>query len=153
MEKQTSNCLLSDEKIYKVGYYVSLFGTALLLLWIGIFKFTTAEANAVKPLIENHFLTFWVYNLMSVQTVSNIVGAIEIMLALLLLFSPFFPKLGRYAAYGMIVTFLVTISYLFTTPNMWRKVEWMPVTDFFILKDVVLLGFSLMLVKETNKNN
>ncbi|MFK8266068.1 DUF417 family protein [Capnocytophaga cynodegmi] len=153
MEKQTSNCLLSDEKIYKAGYYVSLFGTALLLLWIGIFKFTMAEANAVKPLIENHFLTFWVYNLMSVQTVSNIVGVIEIMLALLLLFSPFFPKLGRYAAYGMIVTFLVTISYLFTTPNMWRKVEWMPVTDFFILKDVVLLGFSLMLVKETNKNN
>lgn len=90
---------------------------------------------------------------MSVQTVSNIVGAIEIMLASLLLLSPFFPKLGRYAAYGMIVTFLVTISYLFTTPNMWRKVEWMLVTDFFILKDVVLLGFSLILVKETNKNN
>ncbi|MFK8302936.1 DUF417 family protein [Capnocytophaga stomatis] len=146
MEKQTSNCPLSDEKIYKIGYYVSLFGIALILFWIGIFKFTTAEANAIKPLVENHFLTFWAYDLMSVQAVSNLVGIVEIALALLLLLSPFFPKLGKYAAYGMIVTFLVTISYLFTTPNMWRKVEWLPITDFFILKDVVLLGFSLMLV-------
>ncbi|GET46336.1 DUF417 family protein [Capnocytophaga felis] len=146
MEKQISNCPLLDEKIYKIGYYVSLFGTVLILFWIGIFKFTTAEANAIKPLVENHFLTFWVYDLMSVQAVSNIVGIIEIILASLLLLSPFFPKLGKYAAFGMIITFLVTISYLFTTPNMWRKVEWLPITDFFILKDVVLLGFSLMLV-------
>lgn len=146
MEKQISNCPLSDEKIYKIGYYVSLFGTALILFWIGIFKFTTAEANAIKPLVENHFLTFWAYDLMSVQAVSNLVGIVEITLALLLLLSPFFPKLRKYAAYGMIVTFLITISYLFTTPNMWRKVEWLPITDFFILKDLVLLGFSLMLI-------
>ncbi|CEN51522.1 DUF417 family protein [Capnocytophaga canis] len=146
MEKQISNCPLSDEKIYKIGYYVSLFGTALILFWIGIFKFTTAEAKAIKPLVENHFLTFWAYDLMSVQAVSNLVGIVEITLALLLLLSPFFPKLRKYAAYGMIVTFLVTISYLFTTPNMWRKVEWLPITDFFILKDLVLLGFSLMLI-------
>ncbi|WP_369801098.1 DUF417 family protein [Capnocytophaga sp. H4358] len=82
---------------------------------------------------------------------SNLVGIVEITLALLLLLSPFFPKLRKYAAYGMIVTFLVTISYLFTTPNMWRKVEWLPITDFFILKDLVLLGFSLMLVGKQEK--
>ncbi|WP_172914133.1 DUF417 family protein [Capnocytophaga canis] len=151
MKKQTSNCPLSDEKIYKIGYYVSLFGIALILFWIGIFKFTTAEANAIKPLVENHFLTFWAYDSMSVQTVSNLVGIVEITLALLLLLSPFFPKLGKYAAYGMVLTFLVTISYLFTTPNMWRKVEWLPITDFFILKDLVLLGFSLMLIGKQEK--
>lgn len=146
MEKQTSNCPFSDEKIYKAGYYVSLFGMALILLWIGIFKFTAFEADVIKPLIENHFLTFWVYDLMSVQTVSNLIGTVEIVLALLLLLSPIFPKLGKYAAYGMVATFLVTISYLFTTPNMWRKEEWLLITDFFILKDIVLLGFSLMLL-------
>ena len=26
--------------LYKIGYYLPLFGTVLLLVWIGIFKFT-----------------------------------------------------------------------------------------------------------------
>ena len=50
------------------------------------------------------------------------------------------------AGVGMLVTFVITLSYLFTTPGTWRMVEWMPVTDFFILKDVVMLGFGLMLL-------
>jgi len=47
----------------------------------------------------------------------------------------------------MIVTFLVTLSYLFTTPGIWKIVDGVPVTDFFILKDLMLLGFGLMIVQ------
>jgi uncharacterized membrane protein YkgB len=50
---------------YKIGYYISLFGASLILLWIGIFKFTPTEAAAIKPLVENHFLTSVVYDVMS----------------------------------------------------------------------------------------
>lgn len=127
------------------GYYISLFGAALILLWIGIFKFTPTEAAAIKPLVENHFLTFFVYKIMSVQTVSNLIGAIEIIIALLLIFSAKFAVLKKYAGIGMIVTFLVTLSYLFTTPGIWKVVDGVPVTDFFILKDLMLLGFGVMI--------
>ncbi|KAB1228577.1 DUF417 family protein [Chryseobacterium viscerum] len=130
-----------------IGYYISLFGAALILLWIGIFKFTPTEAAAIKPLVENHFLTFFVYKLTSVQTVSNLIGVIEIIIALLLIFSAKFAVLKKYAGIGMIVTFLVTLSYLFTTPGMWKVVDGVPVTDFFILKDLMLLGFGLMIVQ------
>jgi uncharacterized membrane protein YkgB len=136
-----------NQSAYTLGYYISLLGAALILLWIGIFKFTPTEASAIKPLVENHFLTFFVYKIMSVHTVSNLIGAIEIIIALLLIFSAKFAVLKRYAGIGMTVTFLVTLSYLFTTPGMWKVVDGVPVTDFFILKDLMLLGFGLMILQ------
>ncbi|WP_288435243.1 DUF417 family protein [uncultured Chryseobacterium sp.] len=139
---QKSKNLLSG-----TGYYISLFGAALILLWIGIFKFTPTEAEAIKPLVENHFLTFFVYKIISVQAMSNLIGAIEIIIALLLIFSAKFAVLRKYAGIGMIVTFLVTLSYLFTTPGIWKIVDGVPVTDFFILKDLMLLGFGFMIVQ------
>ena len=139
---QKSKNLLSG-----TGYYISLFGAALILLWIGIFKFTPTEAAAIKPLVENHFLTFFVYKIISVQAMSNLIGAIEIIIALLLIFSAKFAVLKKYAGIGMIITFLVTLSYLFTTPGIWKIVDGVPVTDFFILKDFMLLGFGFMIVQ------
>ncbi|WFB67591.1 DUF417 family protein [Chryseobacterium sp. WX] len=138
----------SKNQLTRIGYYISLFGAALILLWIGIFKFTPTEAAAIKPLVENHFLTFFVYKIISVQTVSNLIGAIEIIIALLLIFSAKFAVLKKYAGIGMIVTFLVTLSYLFTTPGIWKIVDGVPVTDFFILKDLMLLGFGFMIVSK-----
>ncbi|MGE8432198.1 DUF417 family protein [Chryseobacterium joostei] len=143
----TTSTTGKNQSTYKLGYYISLFGAALILLWIGIFKFTPTEAAAIKPLVENHFLTFFVYKIMSIQAVSNLIGVIEIIIALLLLFSAKFAWLRKYAGIGMIVTFLVTLSYLFTTPGMWKVVDGVPVTDFFILKDLMLLGFGLMIVQ------
>lgn len=137
----------SKNLLSRIGYYISLFGVALILLWIGIFKFTPTEAAAIKPLVENHFLTFFVYKIISVQAVSNLIGTIEIIIALLLIFSAKFAVLKKYAGIGMIVTFLVTLSYLFTTPGIWKIVDGVPVTDFFILKDLMLLGFGFMIVK------
>ncbi|WP_153394375.1 DUF417 family protein [Chryseobacterium vaccae] len=136
----------SQSVTYQTGYYISLFGASLILLWIGIFKFTPTEAAAIKPLVENHFLSFFVYDIMSVQAVSNTIGIIEIIIALLLIFSVKFALLRKYAGIGMTVTFLITLSYLFTTPGIWKTVDGVPVTDFFILKDLVLLGFGLMII-------
>ena len=89
----TTQKITPSQSTYTIGYYLSLFGAALILLWIGIFKFTPTEAAAIKPLVENHFLTFFVYKVMSVQTVSNLIGAIEIIIALLLVFSAKFAVL------------------------------------------------------------
>lgn len=30
---------------------------------ISFFKFTPTEAAGIKPLVENHFLLFWLYNI------------------------------------------------------------------------------------------
>ncbi len=141
----------SSKNKYTFGYYISLFGTVLILLWVGAFKFTPTEAKSIVPLIENHPLSFWMYNVFSVQTVSNIVGVVEIIIAIVLLFTLRYSFLKKYAGIALCIVFLITISYLFTTPGIWRFVNGFPITDFFILKDIMYLGFGVFLLESIKK--
>lgn len=125
----------------KIGFYVSYLSTFLILFWIGIFKFTPTEAEAIRPLVENHPFMSWMYDLFSVRTVSGIIGVAEVIAALLLLLGLKW-RAGRIlGGFLVVVTFLITISFLFTTPGMWKIVDGIPITDFFVLKDLVILGF------------
>lgn len=134
-------------QLARLGHYTSLLGIVLIMLWIGIFKFTPTEAAGVKPLVENHFLLFWLYDVLSVQQVSNLFGIIEIMTGLLLLFSLKYDVLRPFAALCLIATFLITLSFLFTTPGTWKIVDGVPSTDFFILKDLPMLGLGFMYLR------
>jgi len=133
------------------GFYISTFGIVFILLWLGVFKFTPTEAMAIKPLIANHPLSSWLYKLWSEQMVSNIVGIVEIAVAILILLSLKFKQLRRYAGIGVCIIFTITLSYLFTTPNMFKHVDGVPVTDFFILKDILFLGFGISLLQSAKK--
>lgn len=128
----------------KTGYFIGLTGTALALLWIGLFKFTPTEAEAIKPLVEHHFLMRWMYSVFSVQMVSNSIGILEILVAIGLGLSYTSKTIGKYAGIGATVIFLVTLSFLFTTPGLWKTIDGFPVTDFFIIKDLAFLGIALM---------
>ncbi|MGV0945816.1 MULTISPECIES: DUF417 family protein [Empedobacter] len=135
--------------LYKIGYYLPLFGTVLLLVWIGIFKFTPTEAQAIKPLVENHPLSFWLYKIFSDQTVSNIVGVFELLVALLVVLTLKYQSLKKYAGIAILIIFGTTLSYLFTTPGIWKFVDGVPVTDFFILKDIAYFGFGFTLLAQS----
>lgn len=131
-------------KFARAGYYLSLLGIVVIMLWIGFFKFTPTEAVGIKPLIENHFLLFWLYDVMNVQQVSNLFGTIEIVTGLLLLFSLKYDLLRPFAGLCLIATFLITFSFLFTTPGMWNVIDGVPTTNFMILKDIPMLGLGFM---------
>ncbi|QDH80270.1 DUF417 family protein [Echinicola soli] len=127
----------------KVAYFIGIAGLAIPLLWIGVFKFAPTEAAAIKPHVENHFAMGWLYSFFSDQMVSNIIGSIEILVGIGLVLSIWIRKVGMYAGIGSTVIFLSTISFLFTTPGVWRSVDGVPVTDFFIIKDIALLSLSV----------
>lgn len=129
------------------GFYVALFGTTLILLWVGLFKFTQTEAESIKPLVINHPLTFWMYDIMSTQAVSYFIGLSEITVALLILVGLKYKIIAKIASVGVLTIFLMTISYLFTTPGTWKTVDGFFITNFFILKDIMYLGFGLSLYK------
>lgn len=135
-----------------LGFYVSAFGTIIILLWVGAFKLTAIEAQAIQPLVQHHFLSSWMYDVFSMQMVSNIVGAFEIIIACALIIGLKSPKVAIIASLGLIVMFLMTLSYLFTTPGMFKMVDGAPAfskflhTDFFILKDIMYLGFGITLL-------
>ncbi|MBI5858048.1 MAG: DUF417 family protein [Sphingobacteriales bacterium] len=129
-----------------LGYTIAVIGMAIVLLWIGIFKFTPAEAKAIEGLVKNSFLVSWLYTLTSVQGVSNIIGSIEIVAAVCLLLHFFWKKAGIAGGILSAATFLVTLSFLFTTPGVFKTIDGVPVTEFFILKDIMALGISLMVL-------
>lgn len=129
-----------------LGYSVAVLGVAIVLLWIGIFKFTPTEAKAIEGLVKNSSLVSWLYKITGVQGVSNIIGSIEIVAGVCLLLSFFWKKAGVLGGILSVITFLVTLSFLFTTPGVFSTVDGVPVTEFFILKDLMALGISLMVL-------
>ena len=107
LHKQTPYSSLN----FKIGYYVSLYGVAIILLWIGIFKFTPTEAAAIQPLVENHPPMSWLYNVLSVQGVSNLIGSVEILTAIAIVFAPYIHFSRVAASIGILVTFLATLAF------------------------------------------
>ncbi|MBI5370787.1 MAG: DUF417 family protein [Sphingobacteriales bacterium] len=129
-----------------LGYGISVLGLAIVLLWIGIFKFTPTEAKGIESLVKNSFLLSWLYKVTSVQGASNLIGGVEILAAACLLLSFFWKKAGVWGGLISTITFLVTLSFLFTTPGVFSTVDGIPVTEFFILKDIMALGISLLVL-------
>ncbi len=129
-----------------LGYAISVTGVALVLLWIGAFKFTPTEARGIEPLVKNSFLMSWLYSITSIQNVSIIIGSFEIITAICLLLHFFWKKAGIIGGIFAAIIFLTTLSFLFTTPGVFSIVDGVFVTDFFIIKDVMALGISLMVL-------
>lgn len=132
-------------KLNEFAYKLGVLGTVIILIWVGFFKFTAVEAGAIKNLVENHFAMSWMYKVMTVQQVSNCIGIFEVVTGIGLLFSLFFKRIGVYAGFASAVIFVTTLSFLITTPGVFKSVEGFPVTDFFILKDIPYLAISLMI--------
>lgn len=127
------------------GILVMIFATIIILIWLGVAKFFDFEAKAIQGLVQNHPLMSWSYQFMDYRTVSNLIGISEILTALLLIVGLFKRIVLKYAGVLMVITFLFTTSFLFTTPGLFTYKEGFPVTDFFILKDLVFLGLGITL--------
>ena len=142
--------------IKKTGYALGVAGTSLVLLWIGILKFTPSEAMGIKPYVEHSFLMSWMYAIGSVRQVSDFIGIFEIATSILLLASFWSSRAGLIAGYLAAIIFLTTLSFLFTTPGIWKEMDGVPVTDFFVLKDLGLLAVGVQVIgnnSESRKNN
>ncbi len=135
------------------GIGVLRYGLVLILLYYGSFKFTSVEAGAIKPLVASSPLMSWMYSVLSIQAVSNFIGAAEIIFALLIALRFFSARLSAIGSIGAIVMTLTTLSFLFTTPGVWSSVPEFPLpiatsTGAFLLKDVFLLGAAIVTAGE-----
>ena len=131
-------------KLENLGAGLIRYGLAAVLLWVGLLKFTAYEAEGIKPLVENSPIFSWVYGMTSVQGFSNILGVIEILLGILIASKNFAPKASAYGSIGAIIMFLITLSFLLSTPGIWQPEYGFPylspMPGQFIAKDLLLLG-------------
>jgi uncharacterized membrane protein YkgB len=133
------------------GIVVSRYGLVVILLLIGVLKFTPAEADGIHPLVANSPLMSWMYLVLSKQGVSNFIGVVELLIALLLALRPISPRASFIGSLGAIATFLLTTSFLFSTPGviqLGHGVEILGGAGQFLIKDLVLLGASFWTAAE-----
>lgn len=126
------------------------FSIALILAWIGAMKFTAYEAAAIEGLVASSPLTSWLYNVFDLREVSNLIGSIEILTAVALLLGPLHRNIYIAGAAAAVITFTVTLSFLFTAPGWEASLGGFPalsvVPGQFLLKDAVLLAVSVSLL-------
>ena len=68
-------------KLETLGAWIMRYGLVMVFLLIGFLKFTAAEAAGIQPLVVHSPLMSWMYAVLSVQGVSNLIGVIEIAIA------------------------------------------------------------------------
>src|SRR5947209_4604870 len=108
-----------SSQVEAVGRELTRCGLVVVVGWIGLMKFTTYEAEGIRPFVANSPLLSWVYGPLSVRGFSALLGVVEVAIALLIAARPFAPRasaLGSALAVGM---FLTTLSFLVTTPGVW----------------------------------
>src|ERR671918_199644 len=85
----------------------------VVMLWFGLLKFTSYEANAIQGLVANSPFVGWLNSVLSVAGVSGLIGVIEITTGLLIAARFFSSKLGALGGAMASGTFLITLSFFF----------------------------------------
>ena len=133
------------DRLAALGRGVLRYGLVALLLFWGGLKFLDFEAQAIRPLIENHPLMSWMPSLFGVRGTSAIIGVVEITSAVLMCLRRWQPALSAIGSLIAVGTFLVTLSFLVTTPGVLA-----PDSPFggFLMKDLMLLGAAIATAAE-----
>lgn len=115
--------------------------------WIGLLKFTSYEAQGIRPLVEHSPLMSWMYDVFSVTTFSSLLGVLEVGTAVLLAVKPWWPRISAVGSLIAVGLFIATISFLFTTPGIGESAAGgfpaLSTTGQFLIKDVALLGIAV----------
>lgn len=131
----------------RLGAFVFRYGLALIFIWIGLLKFAGYEAKNIEPLVANSPLFAGAYQSLGLTGLAALIGVIEIVIGVLIAMRPFAPRMSALGSLGAIVTFLITLSFMFTTPGVWEPGVGVPALSAlpgqFLAKDLVLLGVSI----------
>jgi len=140
-----------------MGDLLIRYGLVLVIGWIGAMKFTSYEAHGIQPMVAHSPVMGWMYQFLSVQTFSSLLGIVEIAIASLIALRPLSPSLSANGSASAVQMLLTTLSLLFTTPGREPSLGGFPALSAlpgqFLLKDVVLLGAAVSTFVEAARNS
>jgi reactive chlorine resistance protein C len=140
----------------KLGTFFIRYGLVLVLGWIGAMKFTAYEAEGIKTLVETSPFMSWMYKVLSLQATSNVIGVAELTAAALIAIRPLSAKLSAIGSVLAVLTFLTTLTFLFSLPGWEKSLGGFPAlsgSGGFLLKDTVLLGAALFTLGDSLRSN
>lgn len=137
-----------DAASQAVARHALRYSLVIVLVWIGGMKFSAVEAQAIEGLVANSPLMSWLYGVLSVRTVSAVIGVAELAVAVLIAARPLSATLAMLGSAFAVGMFLTTSSFLLSTPGVFEAaLGGFPALSVlpgqFLLKDVVLLAVAL----------
>lgn len=132
------------------GVRAPRYALVVIFLWFGALKFTDYEASGVAPLIMNSPLVMWLHGVFGIAGAAHFLGVYELATGLLIAARRWQPRLAVVGGAMAVLTFLVTLSFLFTTPGVvqpgYSALALSAMPGQFLLKDLVLLSVSFMVM-------
>ena len=149
--RSTAGMNAGSRTIADFGRWATHYALVIIFLWFGALKFTDFEASGIAPLVMNSPVVMWLHGTFGVAGTSYFLGCFEIATAILLALRPWKPRMAAVGGAMAVVCFLVTLSFLFSTPGVVQAgfdnplaLSAMP--GQFLLKDLVLLCVSFWVV-------
>jgi uncharacterized membrane protein YkgB len=143
---QTSGAREYGNNVQATGGFLLRYGLVLVIGWIGAMKFTAYEAAEIQPLVASSPLMRWLYQYLSAQAVSTLLGIIEIAIAAMIALRPVSAKIAVLGSTLAVLMFLTTLSFLFSLPGWEPTLGGFPAlsgSGGFLLKDVILLAAAI----------
>jgi uncharacterized membrane protein YkgB len=140
-------------RFLSTGVCLLRYGLAFTLMYVGLLKFAEYEAEGVEKYATNSPLTSWLYSLFDSRTVARVIGIWEIIAAGLIALHPRSEKASALGSVMAIGQFLVTQSFLLTTPGVWQEDRGFPFMSEdpgqFLAKDMLSLAAAILLLGES----
>ncbi|BBJ37903.1 DUF417 family protein [Streptomyces antimycoticus] len=138
--------------LQSTGFSTIRYGLALNLLSIGRLKFESYEVDNIRPLITASPVFSRLLTGLGEQKLARVIGVTEMIAGSLIAAKPFAPKASALGSLGAAGIFATTLSFLATTPEAWQEKRGEPKLSLagqFLVKDIVLLGASLLTAAES----
>lgn len=171
-------------KADRIGLAFLRLSIAIVFLWIGLLKFVPYEADSITPFIANSPLMSFLYkhpqdykqhmtkegtiNLQSrawqkennTYKASDLIGVIEVIIALLVLANPVSQWLGLIGGLMALFTTFITLSFLLTTPEAWvpdlgdlqHGFPYLSGAGRLVLKDTMMLAGAITIISDSAKH-
>lgn len=143
---------LPGSKLETIGRGIMRYGLAGVIATIASEKFTDYEVQNIRALLEHSPLFSWLQRRIGLKRTTRLVGSTELAIASLLAVPPrrsALSALGSVLALGMFAT---TLSFIASTPAARTRSNGVPILSDvgqFLIKDVVLVGVSLLTLGES----
>jgi uncharacterized membrane protein YkgB len=139
------------------GFGLLRYGLAFTLMYVGLLKFAEYEAEGVEKYATNNPLTSWLYSWVDSRTAARVIGIWEIISGVLIALHPRSAKASAVGSAMSVGQFLVTQSFLLTTPGVWQEDRGFPFMSEdpgqFLAKDMLSLAAAVLLLGEALREN
>lgn len=128
-----------SDRLVQASQWFLTYALAAVFLGFGAAKFSAMAGQGIAPLVMNSPLVSWWHGVFGIDGTARMVGIVELATGLLIAARPVHPRLSMIGGAMAVSTFVVTLSFLFSTPGA-TEGKGLTMLGEFLIKDLVLLA-------------